>query len=156
MDNQSFLTKSADETQDLAKKIIEKLFESSTSSKHKNNTCILLNGPLGSGKTTFSKGIAKSLGITETIKSPTYTYHNDYSFKHNDENWTLIHFDLYRLPEHSENPSQVSAEIGLEEALKNPRSLVLIEWPKRLPISHYDLSLTFSVEDGGHKIQSGK
>ena len=52
---------------------------------------VLLNGEMGGGKTAFTKGIAKGLGITEVITSPTYAYMNDYNGK-------LYHYDCYRLP----------------------------------------------------------
>lgn len=51
---------------------------------------VLLDGDLGAGKTVFTKGIAKGLGVTDEITSPTYAYMNDYDGK-------LFHFDCYRL-----------------------------------------------------------
>ena len=51
---------------------------------------VLLNGDLGAGKTAFTKGIAKGLGIDKEILSPTYAYMNDY-------NGVLYHYDCYRL-----------------------------------------------------------
>ena len=51
---------------------------------------VLLNGEMGAGKTVFSKGVARGLGIKEEVLSPTYAYMNDYSGK-------LYHFDCYRL-----------------------------------------------------------
>lgn len=51
---------------------------------------VLLNGEMGAGKTVFTKGIAKYLGITETITSPTYAYMNEYD-------GVLYHYDCYRL-----------------------------------------------------------
>lgn len=148
MPSDSFLTKTPEETQSLAKKILEKgLFED------ENTLVILLKGKLGAGKTTFCKGIAKALGIEKAIKSPTYTYSNHYAFEKNGKTWQLIHFDLYRLPENIENPEQTSAEIGLEEALHRSNTLVLIEWPERLEIERATLKLSFSTEDEGHRIE---
>ena len=54
---------------------------------------ILLNGDLGSGKTTFVKGIAKALNINEVVTSPTFTLLKTYS----SEKFTLVHVDAYRL-----------------------------------------------------------
>lgn len=51
---------------------------------------VLLNGEMGAGKTVFAKGVAKGLGITDEVLSPTYAYMNDYGGK-------LYHFDCYRL-----------------------------------------------------------
>ncbi len=51
---------------------------------------VLLYGEMGAGKTVFSKGVAKGMGIEDEVLSPTYAYMNDYSGK-------LYHFDCYRL-----------------------------------------------------------
>ena len=51
---------------------------------------VLLDGEMGGGKTAFTKGIAKGLGVTDVITSPTYAYMNDYDGK-------LYHYDCYRL-----------------------------------------------------------
>ncbi len=51
---------------------------------------VLLNGDMGAGKTVFAKGVARGLGITDEILSPTYAYMNDYYGK-------LYHYDCYRL-----------------------------------------------------------
>ncbi|MBO5926605.1 MAG: tRNA (adenosine(37)-N6)-threonylcarbamoyltransferase complex ATPase subunit type 1 TsaE [Clostridia bacterium] len=51
---------------------------------------VLLDGEMGAGKTAFTKGVAKGLGIQDTITSPTYAYMNDYDGK-------LYHYDCYRL-----------------------------------------------------------
>jgi len=142
---QPYITKNADETKKLAQELLETIL---------NKKFVLLNGPLGSGKTTFAQGLAKALGVEEIIKSPTYTYLNSYtipsSLNHNLS--TLNHFDLYRLPEQSTHPEQTSAEIGLEEALHNPDNLVIIEWAERLPIKQDSLSISFVKKDDYHQI----
>ena len=56
----------------------------------KSGDVVLLKGEMGAGKTAFVKGIAKGLGITEVVTSPTYAYMNDYDGK-------LFHYDCYRL-----------------------------------------------------------
>ncbi len=56
----------------------------------KNGDVVLLEGEMGAGKTLFTKGLAKGLGICEQITSPTYAYMNDYDGK-------LYHYDCYRL-----------------------------------------------------------
>ena len=56
----------------------------------KGGEVVLLKGEMGAGKTHFVKGIAKGLGITDVITSPTYAYMNDYDGK-------LYHYDCYRL-----------------------------------------------------------
>ena len=56
----------------------------------KRGDVVVLNGEMGAGKTVFCKGVAKGLGVTEEVLSPTYAYMNDYGGK-------LYHFDCYRL-----------------------------------------------------------
>lgn len=56
----------------------------------KGGDIVLLEGEMGAGKTLFTKGLAKGLGICEQITSPTYAYMNDYDGK-------LYHYDCYRL-----------------------------------------------------------
>ncbi len=150
------MTKSAEETEQVAKKIIENELFLDTEEASSKSKCILLKGNLGTGKTTFTKGIAKALGIPDKIKSPTYTYSNHYEFIKNDEKWSLIHFDLYRLDEDIPNPEQVSAEIGLEDALNKARTLVVIEWPERLGLEEADILLELSTEKEGHLIEVHK
>ncbi|MDP2691590.1 MAG: tRNA (adenosine(37)-N6)-threonylcarbamoyltransferase complex ATPase subunit type 1 TsaE [bacterium] len=152
----NFRTGSSEETQELAKTLLSKIL---------NTKVVLLSGPLGSGKTTFVKGIAKALGIEKPIKSPTYTYLNSYIIPKSlnsklspraratsEPMATLDHFDLYRLPENISNPSQTTAEIGLEDALNNPSALVIIEWPERLPLHIPAIRLHFATEGNSHQI----
>ena len=121
----------------------------------KGGDVVLLYGDLGTGKTHFSKGIAKGLGITETIKSPTFVYVNEYPLSANPlnhksqiTNQKLFHYDLYRL-----NPGDDLSSIGLEETLESARAINVIEWADRvidLPQKHVYVEL--SIEDESHKI----
>ncbi|MGQ9838238.1 MAG: tRNA (adenosine(37)-N6)-threonylcarbamoyltransferase complex ATPase subunit type 1 TsaE [Cyanobacteriota bacterium] len=82
---------------------------------------ILLEGDLGSGKTTFVQGLGQGLGIPEPIDSPTFVLLQEY----NSGQLPLFHCDLYRL-------DSVSAEdLGLEE-LWSSRGITAIEWPQHL------------------------
>jgi len=136
-------THSAEDTQALAKELLEPIL---------NTKIVLLNGPLGSGKTTFTKGIAKALGIESAITSPTYTYQQRYELPKTQGGIThLVHFDLYRLPEIPDHLAQISAEIGLSDALEDPRSLVIIEWPERLKLKE-GLEMRFDNSEKGHRI----
>ena len=76
-----YITENAEQTMNLGEAFAKKL---------KNGDVVLLKGEMGAGKTVFVKGIAKALGITERITSPTYAYMNDYDGK-------LYHYDCYRL-----------------------------------------------------------
>ncbi len=84
---------------------------------------ILLQGPIGAGKTSFVQGIAKGLSISEDITSPTFALSHHY----NTGTIPLIHIDLYRL----EN-SLMAKEFFIseeEEAIQND-AIMVIEWPE--------------------------
>ena len=78
---------------------------------------ILLDGDLGAGKTTFTKGLAKGLGIKRNIKSPTFTIIREYQ----DGRIPLYHMDVYRLDDGSGD------ELGLDEYF-NGDGVNVIEW----------------------------
>jgi tRNA threonylcarbamoyladenosine biosynthesis protein TsaE len=87
---------------------------------------ISLVGDLGAGKTTFSQGFLKELGVTRRIISPTflivrpYKLSTDYSLLS-----TVYHIDCYRL----NRPEELLA-LGFEEIIEDPKNIVLIEWPE--------------------------
>ena len=94
---------------------------------------IALSGDLGAGKTQLVKGIARGLGVTARVHSPTFTLVNEYG----GGRLRLFHLDLYRL----ETPAQILSA-GIEEFL-SPDGVAVIEWAERL-------------EDGGWKMEDGK
>ncbi len=100
---------------------------------------ILLEGDLGSGKTTLVQGIGEGLGITEAISSPTFTLINEYT----EGRLPLYHLDLYRL-----QPKEVAA-LNLEsywEGMEFPLGIVAIEWADRLdykPPSYLQVCLSY-------------
>ena len=89
----------------------------SISSKLKSGDIISLEGDLGSGKTTFVKGILKGLNYKYDVTSPTFTLINEY-----DADLKVIHIDFYR-----ENDTKRWEEIGINEYLYSD-NLVIIEW----------------------------
>ena len=88
---------------------------------------LLLHGPLGAGKTTLVKGIAKSLRIKETITSPTFPLSQHYP----SGSPPLIHLDLYRIEEQSAANEFFLQE---EEESKAIGALMVVEWPERLSL----------------------
>ena len=92
---------------------------------------LLLNGPLGAGKTTLVKGIAKSLKIQEPITSPTFPLSQHYP----SGSIPLIHIDLYRIEEPSAANEFFLQE---EEESKAIGALMVVEWPERLSLPMTD------------------
>ena len=85
---------------------------------------VLLDGPLGAGKTVLVKGIASALGIDpEEVTSPSFTLVNPY-----DARFPFFHLDLYRLDE----GFAAAHAVDLEELISDPRAVVVIEWAERL------------------------
>ncbi len=100
------------------------------------NMIICLDGELGSGKTIFTKGIAKAMGITETITSPTFTIIKEYNGE-----LPLYHMDVYRLDGNTDG-------VGIEEYFEKG-GVVVIEWAatiKDILPSEY-LHIKFKVVD---------
>ena len=90
----------------------------------KGGEIILLDGPLGAGKTVLVKGIAQALGIAaEDVTSPSFTLVNPY-----DGRFRLYHIDLYRLDE----GASAAHAVDLDEILTDEQAVVIIEWAERL------------------------
>ena len=103
--------KNVEETYALAKRIADTL---------QGGEVILLNGDLGAGKTSFTKGLAKALGIEDEVTSPTFTILNVYE----DGRLKLNHLDMYRVDSADE-----LAELGIEDCFDD-ESVTVIEWNK--------------------------
>ena len=111
----------------------------------RNGDCISLTGSLGAGKTVLAKGIARALGITEPIVSPTFTLVQEY-----DGAMKLYHLDLYRLSGDDEFES-----MGGEEFLY-PDGITLIEWAEKIEDMMPDDAFRVTVailEDGSRSIE---
>lgn len=78
-----------------------------------------LIGDVGAGKTTFTRGLARGLGISEQVQSPTFTINREYQAR---DGLRLVHYDFYRLGE-----AGIMAE-ELAETLEDPRTVSVIEW----------------------------
>lgn len=113
----TFISSSVNQTQEIASKLAQ---------KYKLGKVIALSGDLGAGKTTFAQGFAKSLGINQTLLSPTFTLIRQYKIP-NASLQTLYHIDLYRIEDISDIHS-----LGLQDILAEKKNIVLIEWAQRL------------------------
>ena len=107
--------------------------------------CVIeLVGDVGAGKTTFTKGLARGLEITEEITSPTFTISKVYE---NSRGQKLVHYDFYRL----ENPGIMVED--LFENLQDPQTITVIEWADTvseiLPANH--LRLEILINDDGSR-----
>jgi len=112
-----------------------------------NNTypLIALEGPLGSGKTHFVKGIAKGLKIEDIVNSPTYNIMKIYKSKGSDN--ILYHFDFYRL-------NQIGYDVDLEEYIYS-KAVKVIEWANNLKeiIPKKKINIKFEIlKDNKRKI----
>ena len=119
-----FLSKSDIETKNKAKDLLKNLVENEGS---QNAHVLALEGDLGSGKTTFTQGIAEALLITERVQSPTFVIEKIYKIL-NHPRWAhLVHIDAYRL----DNESELT-HLGWKEFVENTKNLIVIEWSERI------------------------
>ncbi len=101
---------------------------------------ILLEGELGAGKSELARGIARGLGVRETVTSPSFTILNVYE----SGRLPLYHFDWYRLESEEE-----LYELGMDEYLGGD-GVALVEWPERCPdaVPEDCFRIRIGVEDG--------
>ena len=125
-----YICNSARETKDLAAQLSEKL---------NAGTLIILTGDLGAGKTTFTQGLAKGLGITSKVISPTFTIMKVYK----KGRLPLYHIDAYRL-------EGIDQDLGFDEFLEDD-GVCVIEWPMFmediLPEKYLQIDIKYLDED---------
>jgi tRNA threonylcarbamoyladenosine biosynthesis protein TsaE len=114
----------------------------STRPKKTTATVLALKGDLGAGKTTFTQALARELGVSVAVQSPTYVLMKSYA-PSGGRFERLVHIDAYRL----EAPEEFSA-LRPEEFLSDPKVLVIVEWPEKLGtlLPAPDTTLFFSSE----------
>ena len=112
----SIITNSAKETEEFAKSYAKTL---------NKGDVLLLSGDMGAGKTVFTKGLAKGLGIDEEILSPTYAYLNVHGNLANKN--LLYHYDCYRL-----SSGEDAEALGLTDYFNDPNIICVIEWSENI------------------------
>ncbi len=113
---------------------------------------VALHGELGAGKTTFVQMLAKAIGITEPITSPTFVVMKYYpleSIQNGIEQ--LVHIDAYRI----ENDNEMTP-LHFDELLKTPGVLMCIEWAEKiknlLPKNIIDVTINITNQEGGREV----
>lgn len=123
-------------------KLAEDILILVTEKKYNHATVLALQGELGAGKTTFTKSLARVLGITESVTSPTFVIQKTFAISYKNlvtENKTLAeafsknsfaqltHIDSYRL-----DLSAELAHLGWHDLLNQKENLIVVEWPERI------------------------
>jgi len=129
MDRYEWLAKDAEATQNIAEKLAALL---------DSGDVITLEGDLGAGKTTFTKGLAKGLHINKTVNSPTFTIIKEYNGR-----LPLYHMDVYRVKDSFE-------DLGFDEYFDG-NGVCVVEWAHliqdQLPENHLKISLLYEQEN---------
>jgi tRNA threonylcarbamoyladenosine biosynthesis protein TsaE len=106
---------------------------------------VILTGELGAGKTTFVQGIARGLGVTDRVVSPTFTLVREYHGR-----LEVAHVDVYRLER-----IQDVVDLGLED-LGDGEAVLLVEWgdavEEVLPTDHVTIELTGGDDDEARRL----
>lgn len=155
---QTIITNSYEETQKLGSDFARKIV--SVSAQINSGIVLALYGDLGSGKTTFVQGLAKSLGVKSKIISPTFIIMRSYQIILNSQFPTcrrgrsilnyFYHIDLYRIQDEKD-----IEELGLIELLDDPQNIIAIEWPEKIEkiLSKKRINIYFEyMDDNKRKI----
>ncbi|OGH11670.1 MAG: tRNA (adenosine(37)-N6)-threonylcarbamoyltransferase complex ATPase subunit type 1 TsaE [Candidatus Levybacteria bacterium RIFCSPLOWO2_01_FULL_36_13] len=111
---ETIITNSVKQTQEIGTKLARKL---------RKGDIVCLYGNLGSGKTSFVQGLAKGLGISKRIISPTFIIMRSYEIK----NYNFYHIDLYRIYGKDD-----LIPLGITELIKSRENILAIEWAEKL------------------------
>lgn len=108
---------------------------------------IELIGDVGTGKTTFTRGLARGLGAKEKVTSPSFTISKTYALQNNKN---LVHYDFYRLSD----PGLMAEDLA--DNLKNPDNIIVIEWGEEvanlLPKNHIKITANYN-DDGTREVK---
>ena len=130
-----YITNSERETEEIGRRFAEKL---------PGGTVVAMYGDLGAGKTAFVRGMARGLGLSCRVSSPTFTIVNEYLGERE-----LIHFDMYRL-----SGADELFDIGWEDYL-NRGAICAVEWSENVEDAFFGDEIRVTIEklsDTGRKI----
>lgn len=157
-----FIAKNLEETQKIASDFVADLKPLKDKA-----TVVGLYGNLGAGKTSFTQGVAQTLGVCENVVSPTFVIMKKYGIVGSSQHLAsrrdlectnqdasykmlatgfqnLVHIDAYRI-EHSDE----LLHLGWNEIISNPKNLIFIEWPEQVAdIMPEHIQIKFSHTEG--------
>jgi tRNA threonylcarbamoyladenosine biosynthesis protein TsaE len=119
-------TNSLEETAQVAAECLASLELRQSADRLKQATVLALRGDLGAGKTTFTQALARELGISENVTSPTFVIMKIYDLTGQKFD-RLIHIDAYRF----DTPDELDG-LNFSDFLKDPKNLIVLEWPERV------------------------
>lgn len=123
---QTYITHSETETEALAESLADKI---------KDGTVLAMYGDLGAGKTAFVRGLARGMGLSCRVSSPTFTIVNEYEGERE-----LIHFDMYRL-----SSSDELFDIGWEDYLARG-AVCAVEWSENVDDAFFGDETVIRIE----------
>lgn len=126
-----YTTNGVAETEALGARLAERL---------QGGEVIAYTGDLGAGKTAFTRGLARGLGVTDRVTSPTFTIVNEYT----SGRLPLFHFDMYRL-----SSSEELYEIGWEDYLARG-GVCAVEWSEIVEDALKESAIRVDIRNGGH------
>jgi tRNA threonylcarbamoyladenosine biosynthesis protein TsaE len=123
-------------------------FVASLTPKDGHATLVTLSGELGAGKTSFTQGIAKALGSTDPITSPTFVLEKIYDLDGKSFS-RLVHIDAYRL-----EGEKSLAPLGFDDLYADAQNLIVLEWPELVAsqLPQADHALTLRVAGDGREL----
>ncbi|MGK2958240.1 MAG: tRNA (adenosine(37)-N6)-threonylcarbamoyltransferase complex ATPase subunit type 1 TsaE [Acidimicrobiales bacterium] len=135
------ITKNAPDTQRLAEALAGLISQGDV---------IVLAGDLGAGKTAFTQGLARGLGVAEQVTSPTFTLARSYDC-HNRDGMRLHHLDMYRI-----DHLQEALDMGLADEFVDDEAVTVIEWgdvvTPAIPSSFLEIRLTYGEDDDERRL----
>ncbi|MFA6301365.1 MAG: tRNA (adenosine(37)-N6)-threonylcarbamoyltransferase complex ATPase subunit type 1 TsaE [Candidatus Paceibacterota bacterium] len=118
------VSKNIKETTEIAKTFLDKILKDKKNTE--KATIVCLSGNLGAGKTAFTQGVAKHLGVKSKVVSPTFVIYKKYPLK-NKKHKYLFHLDAYRLKNEKE-----LLHLDWNKIVSDNENLVIVEWPENV------------------------